>query len=166
MQKEKKWYAMYTKSRWEKQVHQELEAKGIEVYLPLLKTLRQWSDRKKWVEEPLFRSYIFVHITPKEYDLAIKTPGVVKYITFEGRAIPIPPQQIEAVKAYINEGDARIEYSDKYEIGDMVEIKIGAMRGLKGRLMKIKGKHRVLVEISGIGERIILNVPKSYLYIR
>ena len=111
--KEKKWYALYTKSRTEKKVYQLLTEKGIDTYLPLIKTLKQWSDRKKWVEEPLFRSYIFIKITEKERLNAIRTDGVVRMITFQGKPVSIPNKQIEAVRAYINEGEDRIEKEAK-----------------------------------------------------
>ena len=102
---EERWYAIYTKSRNEKKVALNLQEKGIEVYLPLLKTLKQWSDRKKWVEEPLFRSYLFVRILDKNYLEVLQTDGVVRFITFRQERVPVPDQQIEAVKAYLNEDD-------------------------------------------------------------
>lgn len=159
----KKWYALYTKSRWEKRVYEDLQSKGIETYLPLLKTLKQWSDRKKWVEEPLFRSYIFVKITNKKYDATLKTDGVVRFITFQGKAVPIPPQQIEAVKAYLDEDDRIFPDETDYQPGDMVEVVRGPMRGLTGMLVEVKGKQRVLVEIENIGKHLIINIPKSIL---
>ncbi len=160
---EKKWYALYTKSRWEKKVLASLEAKGIDVYLPLVKTLKMWSDRKKMVEEPLFRSYIFVHISPTEYDPAVKTPGVVRYVTFRGKAVAVPPREIEAVKAYIGEGDERVDRQEEYHPGEAVEVVRGVMRGLQGRLVEVKGRRRVLVEIGSIGERLVINLPAAYL---
>ena len=106
-----RWYAIYTKSRNEKKVALNLQEKGIEVYLPLLKTLKQWSDRKKWVEEPLFRSYLFVRILDKNYLEVLQTDGVVRFITFRQERIPVPDQQIEAVKAYMNE-DNRLNIAE------------------------------------------------------
>ncbi len=161
--REKKWYALYTKSRTEKKVYQLLREKGIETYLPLLKTLKQWSDRKKWVEEPLFRSYIFIRISEKERLDAIRTDGVVRMISFQGRAISIPDKQIEAVRAYINEGEDRVEKEVYFERGDRVEVTRGTLQGLQGIMVETKGKKRVMVEIEGIGEKIILNIPKSSL---
>ena len=101
----KKWYAIYTRPRWEKKVSAALDEKEIENYLPLIKTLKIWSDRKKWVQEPLFKSYLFVHVNKHEYIPALQTPGVVKYVSFEKRAVAIPPLQIEAVKAFIESGE-------------------------------------------------------------
>ncbi len=161
--REKKWYALYTKSRTEKKVYQLLWEKGIEAYLPLLKTLKQWSDRKKWVEEPLFRSYIFIRISERERLDAIRTDGVVRMITFQGRPVSIPDKQIEAVRAYINEGEDRVEKEVQFERGNRVEVTHGTLQGLQGIMVETKGKKRVMVEIEGIGEKIMLNIPKSSL---
>ena len=101
---DRKWYAIYTKPRWEKKVAERLDEKGIEHFLPLIKTLKIWSDRKKWIQEPLFRSYIFVHVNPSEYLPALQTPGALRYITIESRPVAIPPIQIDAIRTWIEEG--------------------------------------------------------------
>ena len=160
---EKKWYAIYTKSRTEKKVASDLEARGIEIYLPLLKTLRQWSDRKKWVEVPLFSCYLFVHICDSDYPEVLKTNGVVHFITFRKKRIPIPYQQIEAVRAYLDEDDPVKLNETNFQPDDSVEVIRGQMRGLTGTLIQVKGKQRVLVEIAGIAQKLIINIPKSVL---
>ena len=101
----KSWLANYVKSRAEKKVALEFQKFGIDHFLPLVKELRQWSDRKKWVEVPLFRSYIFVHIEPNEYFQVLQVTGAIRYITFEGKAAVIPNQQIEAIRYYLNGKD-------------------------------------------------------------
>jgi len=159
----KKWYAIYTKSRNEKKVAYALSTKGIEVYLPLLKTLRQWSDRKKKVEIPLFRSYLFVRIFDKKYLEVLQTDGVVCFITFRKERIPIPDYQIEAVKAYLNEDEQIDQNEINYIPGDYVEVARGPMKGLQGTLVKIKGKQRVLMEIESIGQYLFLDLPKTIL---
>ncbi len=162
----KKWYAIYTKSRNEKKLAANLEAKGIEVYLPLLKILKQWSDRKKWVEIPLFRSYIFVHIYDKNYLDVLQTEGVVRFVTFRNERIPIPENQIIAVRSYLEEDDPINIENLKYLPGDRVEICRGPLRGLLGILVEVKGKQRVMVEIESIGQKLILNLPKSIITAR
>ncbi len=159
---ERTWYAIYVKSRAEKKVAIELKAEGIDYYLPLEKRLKQWSDRKKWVEEPLFRSYIFVHIKNKDYYRAL-VRNTVKYITFEGKAVPVPPQQIEAVKMYLNEKEPIQPSDEDWETGKEVEVMAGKLTGLKGVLLEAKGRTRVKVEIEVVGSAIILQIPKSKL---
>ncbi len=159
----KKWYAVYTKSRNEKKVAAELEARGIEVYLPLLKTIKQWSDRKKKVEIPLFSSYVFVRIIDKDYMDVLETTGVVRFITFRKQKIAIPETQILAVKAFLEEDHPELEGIHEYFPGERVEVVRGPLSGLKGNLTEIKGKQRVLVEIESIGHKIVLNLSKSIL---
>ncbi len=162
---EKVWYALYVKSRTEKKVAIELEGVGIDYYLPIEKRLRQWSDRKKWVEVPLFSSYIFVYITQKEYYKVLQTQGVVKYISFEGKAVTVPQQQIDAVKIYLQEIDPVLNEDLVWKEGKEVEVMAGKLIGLKGILIQAKGKNRVRVEIEVVGSAIILNIPRKHLRI-
>jgi transcriptional antiterminator RfaH len=157
------WYAIYTNPRAEKKAHAVLVSKGINSYLPLQRTLRRWSDRKKWVEEPLFRSYIFVNIPQNHYFDVLNTPGVVRYITFEGKAVPVPEHQIEAIRFYLSNEDLPGDLEGDFIPGKMVEVVKGPMRGLRGELIEIAGKHKVKVEISAIGQSILVTIPVSQL---
>ena len=159
----KTWFALYTRSRTEKQVHEQLRSAGFEVYLPLIRTLRQWTDRKKWVEMPLFRSYVFVHITPGEYYDVLNIPGAVRYVTFEGKAVPIPPQQIEAIKQYVSSGQDLPDVDLDILPGARVDITTGPMKGLSGELIRLMGKKKVRIEIDGLGRYIYLELPASYI---
>ena len=95
---EEPWYAVYTKSRHEKRLAELLNEKGIEAYVPLRKVVRQWSDRKKLVSEPLIRSYCFVRPGPGEYYDVLNTDGAVRYVWFSGKPAPIPNKQIDILK--------------------------------------------------------------------
>jgi transcription antitermination factor NusG len=160
---DKRWYAIYTRSRTEKKTHQMLIDEGIMSYLPLVKTLKQWSDRKKWVEEPLFKSYIFVCIDDNERQAVLNIPGLVRFITFEGKAVSIPDQQILAIKQFVNTDDFTSETISHFEKGDKVEIVRGQLYGLNGHLIDFHGKQKVKIEIDAIGHSIILTIPKSHL---
>jgi transcription antitermination factor NusG len=160
---DKKWYAIYTKPRWEKKVAAGLDEKGIENYLPLIKTLKTWSDRKKWVQEPLFRSYIFVHIDVADYIPALQTPGALKYVSFEKKAVSIPPLQIEAVKIFIESGEDLLSDIPELRTGDRVLVTRGALKGLVGTLVEFQQKHRVRIMIDGIQQSLHLNLPLSHL---
>lgn len=160
---EKTWYAIYVKSRNEKKVYARLLETGLDSFLPLQKTLKQWSDRKKWVEEPLFRSYLFVCIKKDEYYKVLGIIGVVKYISFEGKAVPVPEQQILAIKQFLNNEEDQLISFESFNIGDRVEIYRGALRGLIGNLVNIQGKQKVRIEIESIGQSIVLTIPRSYL---
>lgn len=159
----KKWYALYTRSRAEKQMFSLLQKAGIDVYLPLRKVLKYWSDRKKWVEEPLFSSYLFVCITEAEYYDVLNIPGAVRYVTFEGKAVEIPPQQIEAIKQFVSTGEEFPEVDLKLAPGDKVNIIAGPMKGIEGELISIMGKKKVRIEINGLGRAVYLELPASHI---
>jgi len=158
------WFAIYTFPRAEKKIHAELVKNGIHAYLPLLRTLRQWSDRKKWVEEPLFRSYIFVYISEKEYYEVLSAYGVVRFVTFEGKAVPVPQRQIDAIRYFLSEKTPESPSPDTEFIpGQPVEIARGPLRGLTGELISIQGRQKVRVQIEALGQFIYLTVSSSDL---
>jgi len=157
------WFALYTKSRNEKKVHALLQSRGIESYLPLQKNLKQWSDRKKWIEEPLIRSYVFVRITEREYYDVLNTPGAVRFIFFEGKAAVIPDWQINAIKHILSSGED-VEVTDLHlEPGDKVMITRGPFRNIQGELIRFKGQRKVVLRIDHIGHSILLDISPADL---
>lgn len=140
-------------------MHAALIKNGIIAYLPLLRTIKQWSDRKKWVEEPLFRSYLFVFISEKEYYEVLNTPGAVRYVAFEGKAVPVPEKQIEAIRYFLNEASPDILPGDMaLEPGQAVAITRGPLHGLTGELVSIHGHKKVRVRIDCLGQYLHLTV--------
>ena len=161
---EKQWHVLYVKSRSEKKVFMSLTEKGIEAYLPLHKKLRQWSDRKKIVEMPLFSGYIFVNINRSEYDNALKTNNVVCYITFEGKAATIRNRDIEYLKRILNQDNIQVELTtENLSLGDKVEILSGPLMGLRGELIEFKGKRKVGIKIEQINYTVMIEIPISNL---
>lgn len=159
----KRWYALYTKSRAEKKAERELKLKGLEAYLPLEKRLKQWSDRKKWVYEPLIRSYIFLRANQKELYQAYYTPGIVTIVNFEGKPAPIPDKQIQAIKELLKSGEHYEVTSDEFDVGEMVEIQAGNLKGFQGELVKQLNRYKVLLRIDVIQQNILININPSYL---
>lgn len=159
----KRWYALYTKPRFEKKAEKELRMKGIEVYLPLEKRLKQWSDRKKWVHEPLIRSYIFVHTTKSELQNAYHTPGILTIVKFEGEPAPIQDKQIQAIKDILNSKESYEVTADSFEIGTLVEVTAGDLKGLKGEMVEHLNKFKVLIRLEVIQQNIVININPSYL---
>ena len=160
---EKRWYALYTKPRFEKRAEKELLAKHIETYLPLEKRLKQWSDRKKWVHEPLIRSYIFVHVDRTELEKAYSTPGILTVVKFEGEPAPIQDKQIQALKDILNSKEVYEVTSENFEIGENVEITQGDLKGLKGEMIKHLNKFKVLIRIEVIQQNLLVNINPSFL---
>lgn len=157
----KTWYAIYVRSKAEKKVALELSRVGIDHYLPLKKVLKQWSDRKKWIEEPLFKSYIFVHIAQSDYYKALQIHGAVKYITFQGKAVAIPPMQIDAIRYYLSEKEPEEIDFNQWKKGQKVEVISGSMAGLIGKMVQLKGKNWLIIEIEAIGHSINIQIQKS-----
>jgi len=158
-----KWYAVYTRPRFEKQVFKGLLDQGIDAYLPLIKTMRQWSDRKKLVEIPLFSSYVFVNIDRGFYDQVLQTHGVVKYITFEGKAATIPPDQIDNLKIIVNSNEKVETTWETRRKGDKVIVTAGSLKGLRGELITDGDRKRVLVRIDSIDQNLTVEVHPSLI---
>ncbi|MFW6020153.1 MAG: UpxY family transcription antiterminator [Bacteroidales bacterium] len=161
----KSWYVVYTKSRQEKIVEKWLKEIGIECYLPLQKVLRQWKDRKKWIEKPLISSYVFVRLAnDKEYMTVLQTMGVVCFITFEGKVAKVPDNQIETIKLLLaNEADLEVT-SENFEEGDEIEVKAGPLKGLEGSLIIVKNNKKVKIRIDHIGQSILVDIDMKYLH--
>lgn len=146
------WHAVYVKSRTEKKAQSELQEKQIETFLPLQRKLRQWSDRKKWVEMPLISGYLFVRASRREYDSVLQSNYVVSYVRFEGKAAIVPDCQIDYLKMMLKQSNLEIEVThEKLKPGQMVEVVAGPLIGLKGKLQKIKGKSKVAIELEQLG---------------
>ncbi|HCY42713.1 MAG TPA: antitermination protein NusG [Prolixibacteraceae bacterium] len=146
------WHAVYVKSRSEKKAQLELQAKEIETFLPLQRKLRQWSDRKKWVETPLISGYLFVKASRVEYDLVLQSNYVVSYVRFEGKAAIVPDYQIDYLKLMLKQDNSDIEITrEKLKPGQMIEVVAGPLIGIKGKLQKIKGKSKVAIELEQLG---------------
>lgn len=158
-----RWYAVYTKPRNEKKVYNQLVEDGFECYLPLVRTLRVWSDRKKWKTLPLFPSYLFVHIHLNDYLKVLKTDGVVKFVRFADGPQPIPDKQIMAIKAYEKSGDIITEDDEEIIIGDKVEVVHGKFKGLFGNIAGIGRRKKVKIVVEGINHSVYLYIPKSFL---
>ena len=160
---EQKWYAIYTNPRAEKLVRDRLVDEGVEVFLPLQKTYRQWSDRKKLIEKPLLSSYVFVKVKPVSFPKVYQTQGVVRFVSFEGKPASIPQNQIDNLRLLIN-SNAEVEISsEKFDRGDNVEVISGSLVGLTGELIKIGTHNRVVVRIDRLDQNLILKIPVAFL---
>lgn len=159
IQKEPKsnWYAVYVRSRTEKKVLNDLTKSGIEAYVPLQRKLRQWSDRKKWVEMPLISGYVFVHITKKEYEIVLKNDYVVCYVYFEGKAAVIRDEDIDLLKRMLGQKEYELEATtENFKPGQMVEIMTGPLCGTVGELIEFRGKNRVALRIPPLGYTVLI----------
>jgi transcription antitermination factor NusG len=153
------WHALYIKSRAEKKALADLQNKGIEAFLPLHKKLRQWTDRKKWVDMPLIPGYLFVKVSRKEYYLALQSNHIVTYVRFEGKAAIIPDRQIEYLKLLLKQDNLDIEIiQEKLEPGQTIEVVAGPLIGLRGKLLQRNGKNKVAIELEDIGHSALVEI--------
>jgi len=158
---ERAWYAVYTNSRAEKRVSDRISEMGIETFLPLQKTLRQWSDRKKLIEKPLISSYVFVRAVPKEFFPIRTIDGVVKFIMIQGKPVAIPEQQITNLRILCG-SDAEVTLSsDVYAEGDRVEVVVGSLTGLQGELIRVGRKHKVVIRIIQPGMNLTVDIKTN-----
>ncbi len=158
------WYAVYTTPRAEKKAAAELERRGITHYLPLQTTLKQWSDRKKKVSEPLFKSYLFVHIQYEAaYTLVLETPGIVKFVRIGKELTPVRDEIIQAIRWSLEEFAEALTSTEHFKPEQPVEIMAGPLKGLKGIVTQLHGNRYVAVSIEQLGTHLFLKVPAAHL---
>ena len=159
----KYWYAVYVRSRHEKKVYHLFEEKGLESSLPLIKTTRQWSDRKKKVEVPLFRGYVFVRINIGKDKLnIIKTDGVVKFIGIKKKPSRIPDEEIHWVHMMVEESNT-VQNEKEIPLGQKVRVIAGPFKGVEGVVMRAGNQSRLVVVIESIMHAVSLEISPNYL---
>jgi len=157
------WYALKTGPRKEKKLNEKLVELGFETYLPLSKELRQWSDRKKWVEEPMFRGYLFVNTVSSRFIDALTQEGAVHFVRFNGNYSVIPDEQIDFIRKVVN-NQLRYEVTEEtFEKGDPIEIIQGPLKGFKGVWVKQKTKYNVAVHIEQLASVLSVEIPAAFI---
>lgn len=154
------WYALYTRSRHEKKVDLQLRQKGFTSYLPLRQVWRQWSDRKKWVEEPLFRCYVFVHCDERQRLEALQTYGAVRFVTFNGKPAIVREEEIERIRRILRE-IPHAEACEEWVVGEPVEIVRGPLAGIHGVLIQVRGSRRLVVNIDSIRQGVRFEIDAA-----
>lgn len=163
---ESHWYACYTRARHEKQVEQLLRQRGFESFLPLIPRVRQWKDRKKLVEFPLFPSYVFGRFTLKELHGVLTTPGVSTVVRASGYPTPIPEHDIENVRLFaraIAETGVEPEQRPYLVEGQWVKVLEGPFEGVEGIVIEQRGRKRVLVGVEAIGQGLEIDIDARLL---
>lgn len=156
-----KWYPVYTRSRAEKQAFELLQNKGMEVYLPLQKTLKRWSDRKKWVTEPLFQSYLFVRIIQQQQTEVLMTKGVVRFLYHSGKIASMPDQQINEIQLLLSNNLELEATTEHIAPGEKVVIKAGPLKGLSGEMVSYKSQKQLIIRLENLGHSILINAAAA-----
>ena len=153
------WYAVYTKSRTEKKVTLRLQEAGIEAYCPVNKREKQWSDRKKITEEPLFRSYVFVNINLEQQGSIVRrTLGVVNFVYWLNKPAVIQDDEILSIQQFLSEHAAVEVVGNTLQVGDFITIDAGALKGQKAEVVGVKNRHEVRLRIDSLGFELVARV--------
>lgn len=158
----RKWYAIYTRPRAEKQLDKQLKAKRILTYLPLVRLRRKWSDRYKWVERPLFESYIFAQIQYETEALEIlRSPHAIHFVTSAGAPATISDNDIEMLKIAVASFAESMTINDTTEFipGEKVLIKFGPFAGKEGVIERLQGKTLLLISFPGLNKTLQVELP-------
>ena len=158
----KQWIVVRAKPRSEKVVYKELVSKNIEAYLPLLKERRKWSDRKKWVEFPLFSSYLFARIDIKNSIFVLQTQGVNTIIKFGEKIAVVQDDVIKAMRLAI-EGGYQLESTEYFVEGNLVEGIAGPMKGVSGIVARLKGQSRLIIKIDAIQQALSIQIESKFI---
>ncbi len=156
----KKWYAIYCRPRWEKKVDKLLSDKGIESYCPLNKIRRKWSDRIKLVEEPLFKSYIFVQADETEHTEVRRVPGVINFVYWNGKPAIVKDKEILAIKAFLNDHENVMVALLEVTVGQKVKITAGPLMDKEAEVLDVTRK-TVKVAINSLGYQLVAYVDKT-----
>lgn len=154
------WYVLYTKSRSEKSVAAKLSELGFEVYCPILRKKKQWSDRWKWVEEPLFRSYCFVRVSEADRQSVLGVQGVVRYVFHCGKPATIREKEMELLKRWLQEYDHESIEAQSFQPDDQIIIKSGTFLDKQARVMESKKNHLVLL-LQDLGIKVRVDLRKN-----
>ncbi len=154
------WYAVWTRSRHEQVVREQLERKQIEAFLPTVTRWSRWKDRKKQIDWPLFPGYCFARFDPEHRLSIVKCTGVVSIISFDGEPAAIPEHEIDSIRQLV-ESDLAYDPCPMIREGEMVEVMHGPLKGVAGRLVR-KGTHaRLILSVDLIGQAVSVEVDAA-----
>jgi len=154
------WFAIWTRSRHEQVVREQLERKGFEAFLPTIPRWSRWKDRKKKIDWPLFPGYCFVRFKGEDRLPILKCTGVVNIVSFDGEIAPIPEHEIDGIRRLV-ESDLQYDPCPLIHEGMLVEVVHGPLKGVVGRLMR-KGAHaRLVLSVDLIGQAVSVEVDAA-----
>ena len=154
------WYVVNTRPRWEKKIAQILDVKGIENYCPLNKVVKQWSDRKKIIFEPLFKGYVFVRVEEqRKWDLK-RIEGILNYVYWLGKPAKIKAEEINIIKKFLNEFSEIVVEESGLQVNQKVRVRQGVLMNYEGILLELSGS-RALVKIESMGLQLSAQFDKK-----
>ena len=158
----RKWLAVYTRPRWEKKVNQLLVEKGLESYCPLNKVRRKWSDRIKIVEEPLFKSYVFVRVSEEDRPVVRMTNGAINFVYWNGKPAVIKDREITAIRRFLDEYENVETRPLEIKVNQRVRITNGTLMDYEGKVLGVRNKV-AKVAIESLGYILIAYIDRTKL---
>ena len=158
------WKAIYVKSRHEKKIAEFLKNQGIETYVPLRKKLKEWSDRKKMVEEPVISCYVFLNIEDNQREEILRNKSVVAFVRNREKDAKISKQEIDIMKSILSENEIEVNLEDiSLKVGQICEVIKGPMKGKIVKLYEKKGKRKVGVVLEELKIGLSIDINPAYL---
>ncbi len=158
----RKWLAIYTRPRWEKKVDQLFKEKGLESYCPLNKVRRKWSDRIKIVEEPLFKSYVFVKVNDADRSNVRMTNGAINFVYWNGKPAVIKEREITAIRRFLDEYENVEARAMDVKVDQRVRVTNGTFMDMEGKVLAVRHK-TVKVAIDSLGYILIAHIERTKL---
>jgi transcription antitermination factor NusG len=155
-----RWYAAYTRSNHERSAAEQLKQRSIEHFVPTYESFRTWKDRRKRLEMPLFPGYVFVRVAIEQRLSVLVVPGVVRLVGFDNHPVPIADEEIESLRTIVNHR-LRPEPHPFLSVGRRVRIKSGALEGVKGILVRKKGRIRLIISVDLIYQSAMVEVDSG-----
>jgi transcription antitermination factor NusG len=156
------WYALQVRARYERVASSSLTGMGFETFLPLSKSTREWSDRKKTVDSPLFPGYIFCRFDIQDRLPILKTPGMIQIVGYSRIPIPVDENEINAIQSAIASGLPNQPFPF-LETGDKVIVRAGPLAGLEGILVESRGKNRFILSINLLQRSIAVEIKLEFI---
>src|SRR5579862_5893751 len=154
------WYAIYTCANHERKIADQLAGRGIEHFLPQYESVRKWKDRKVRLQLPLFPSYLFVHLSLQSRLAVLQIPGVVRFVGFDGRAVPVLEEELTSVREFFKQG-LRAEPHPFLRVGRRVRVQHGPLAGMQGILVRRKNKVRFVVSVELIMRSVSVEIDET-----
>ena len=155
-----RWYAIRTRSRHEKVAVRELDAQGVQVFLPLMSSMRQWSDRRTPVEMPLFPGYVFVHLALQNRLRVLQVPGVACLVGFAGRPAAVPEEEFAKIRSFLQQG-LRAQPHPYLQTGRRVRVHSGPLRGVEGIVLRRKNGCRLVISLDLIQRSMAVDIDEA-----
>ena len=161
---EKKWFVVYSKPRCEKKIDDALIRQGITSYCPVRIIEKQWTDRKKIIEEPIFRSYVFVHINELEKNVVLQTLHVLNFVYYLGKPAIIRDEEIDLIKRFLMDSDVTVNLisSVGFKKDTKVRVSHGIFQDKQGTVIR-DGKKKVYVQIESLGQVMVVEFKTDHL---